>query len=272
MSFVAAAIIGGGAVLGGLLSGNAAKSAAQTQANAANNAINTQQQMYGQNAGYLSPWITQGQGASNQLNYLMGIGPQTGTGLNTSQGAYGSLATPFSQTNWQVDPGYAFRLQQGQQALERSAAARGMTLSGAQAKALQGYGQGMASQEYQNAYNRYNTDQGNLYNRLSGISGTGLQAGSALAGVGTNVANQIANTQLGAGNALAAGQVGAANAYGNMFNTLANQGAASWNAYSNPWTSANMMSGVQGSQGAADYWGNPNNTYTGYSGQQVNVG
>ena len=124
MSFVAAAIIGGGAVIGGLLSSSATKSAAQTQANAAQNAINTQQAMYQQNAGNLAPWMTQGQQAGGQLNYLMGLGPTSGGNLNTAMGSYGSLATPFSQTNWQADPGYAFRLQQGQQALERSAAAR----------------------------------------------------------------------------------------------------------------------------------------------------
>ena len=52
------------------------------------------------------------------------------------------------------DPGVAFRLKQGQQTLENSAAARGTLLSGATAKALVDYGQGAASQEYGNAFNR----------------------------------------------------------------------------------------------------------------------
>ena len=241
MSFVTAAmVLGGATIASGLLSSNAASSAASSQQASAQAAINQQNQMWQQNYGNLAPWMTQGQQAGGQLNYLMGLGPTSGSNLNTAMGSYGSLATPFSQTNWQADPGYAFRLQQGQQALERSAAARGMTLSGAQAKALTAYGQGMGSQEYMNAYNRYNTDQSNLYNRLAGISGTGLQAGSALAGVGTNVANQISNAQLGIGNAMSAGQIGSANAYTNMFNTLANQGSNAWNAYqnANPWTQA----------------------------------
>ena len=259
MSFVAAAIIGGGAVIGGLLSSSATKSAAQTQANAAQNAINTQQAMYQQNAGNLAPWMTQGQQAGGQLNYLMGLGPTSGGNLNTAMGSYGSLATPFSQTNWQADPGYAFRLQQGQQALERSAAARGMTLSGAQAKALTAYGQGMGSQEYQNAYNRYNTDQSNLYNRLAGISGTGLQAGSALAGVGTNVANQISNLQTGIGNAQAAGTIGSANAWTNAMNTGINQGVSLWNSQNNPWSGASMTGGLGGY--GYGYTGNMANPY-----------
>ena len=219
--------------------------AANTQASSTSQANQVQRDMYAQNQGNLSPWMGLGTAAGNQLGYLMGLqgynNPlSAGGNLNTGMGTYGSLTTPFSLSQFNQDPSYAWRLQQGQQALERSGAARGMTLSGAQAKALQGYGQGMASQEYMNAYNRYNTDQGNLYNRLAGISGTGLQAGSALAGVGTNVANQIANTQLGIGNAMSAGQIGSANAYTNMFNTLANQGSNAWNAYqnANPWVEA----------------------------------
>ena len=115
MSGIATAIAGS-AVLGYL----GTQQAASTQASAANQANQTQWNMYNQNQANLSPWMGYGQQAGGQLNYLMGLGPQTGTGANTAQGAYGSLATPFSQTNWQADPGYAFRLQQGQQALERS--------------------------------------------------------------------------------------------------------------------------------------------------------
>lgn len=225
----------GGSLGGGIDASNAASKAAGQQAAATQQANATQQGMYQQNYGNLYPWLAQGGQAGSQLNYLMGLGSPTATGVNTAMGGYGSLATPFSQTNWQMDPGYAFRLQQGQQALERSAAAKGMTLSGAQQKALTAYGQGMGSQEYQNAYNRYQTDQGNLYNRLAGISGTGLQAGSALAGVGQNVANQISGNlmNLGAGQAALttagqAAQQSALNQAGNLYNNY-----SMWNSMMN---------------------------------------
>jgi len=54
----------------------------------------------------------------------------------------------------QNDPGYQFRLQQGEKALQASAAARGNLLTGDTAKAIQGYGQDYASNEFQNLWNR----------------------------------------------------------------------------------------------------------------------
>ncbi len=66
------------------------------------------------------------------------------------------------------DPGYKWRMEQGQEAQERSAAARGMTMSGAQSKALQDYSQGLASQEYGVAYNREYDKQTQAYNREYG--------------------------------------------------------------------------------------------------------
>lgn len=142
-----------------------------------------------------------------------------GNAINTAMGGYGSLATPFSQTNWQVDPGYAFRLAEGQKALERSAAAKGMSLSGAQLKALTAYGQGMGSQEYGAAYGRYQNDQTNLFNRLSGIAGTGQQANQFVGQLGANMANTVGNNMMGA--ATASGNAAMANAgmWGNAINT-----------------------------------------------------
>lgn len=61
---------------------------------------------------------------------------------------------------------YKFRFNQGQQALERSAAARGMLNSGNTLAALADYGQGQASQEYGNEFNRLSqaVGQRNQYN------------------------------------------------------------------------------------------------------------
>lgn len=129
--------------------------------------------------------------------------------------AYGSLTRSFTMDDYQQDPGYQFRLDQGQQALERSAAARGGLLSGGALKDTTAYAQGMASQEYGNAYNRFNNDQSTIWNRLSGLAGVGQQANNTIAQVGSNTASQIGQNTIGAGNAIAAGQVGSANAISN---------------------------------------------------------
>ena len=54
----------------------------------------------------------------------------------------------------QATPGYQFQLQQGQQAANMGAAARGGMLSGAQQQALQRFGQGLASTGFQSAWER----------------------------------------------------------------------------------------------------------------------
>ena len=136
---------------------------------------------------------------------------------------------PFTGKDLQNDAGYQFRLQQGQDALENSRAAMGGLFSGATGKALSEYGQGFASNEFQNAYNRYtndqniaynryNNDQSNLFNRLSGLAGTGQTANQQVQGAGMNYANQVGGNLIGMGNAQAANQLAQGNIRGNMFN------------------------------------------------------
>lgn len=166
-----------------------------------------------------------------------GMDPYGGNAYNASLGGYGSLMTPFSQTNWQQDPGYAFRLAEGQKALERSGSARGMTLSGAQAKALQAYGQNMASQEYGAAYGRYNGDQSNQFNRLAAMAGIGQTANAQMGAAGANYANQVGSNYMNMGN----GQAGAALASGNGWQGAINSGLNSWNN-ANQWNALNRGS------------------------------
>lgn len=154
-----------------------------------------------------------------------GQAPASGNAINPDMGAYGSLSRRFGLSDFQTEPGYLFRLSEGQKALERSASAKGMSLSGAQLKALAYYNQGFASNEYGNAYNRFNNDQTNLFNRLSGIAGTGQQANQFVGQMGANAAGQVAGNQLGAGNAAAAGWVGGTNALANGLNQWGNYNA-----------------------------------------------
>jgi hypothetical protein len=88
------------------------------------------------------------------------------------------------------DPGYQFRLSEGEKGINRGLAARGGFDSGAAMKALNRYNSDLASQEYGASYDRFNTDNNNLYNRLAGLSNTGLGATNTGVQVGQNSANQ----------------------------------------------------------------------------------
>jgi hypothetical protein len=110
----------------------------------------------------------------------------------------GDLVRPFSETDFKTSPGYGFRLKQGVDAIDRSAAARGNLLSGATLKGVQRYGQDLASNEFQNAYNRYTGDQATQRNALASLTGFAPTASSAMqAGdmaYGSNAANLASNT------------------------------------------------------------------------------
>jgi hypothetical protein len=124
----------------------------------------------------------------------------------------------FTMADFYNDPAYQFTLNQGNQAIERSAAARGGLLSGAAGKAIGQYTTNLANQTYGDAYNRYLQTRQQGYNELSGVAGLGLNATNSTvnAGVGTagQQAGNLVNAITGAGNATAAGTVGAGNAIG----------------------------------------------------------
>lgn len=135
---------------------------------------------------------------------------------------FGSLSRSFTLDDYKADPGYQFRLDEGNRGVERSAAARGGQLSGATMKALQKYGQGMASDEYGNAYNRFNNDQTTQYNRLSGIAGTGQQASNQIGQYGSNYANQVGSTNMNTANQIGSNMIGAGNARAGSYMATAN--------------------------------------------------
>ena len=113
----------------------------------------------------------------------------------------------FSAGDFQADPGYQFRLGEGQKAVERSAAARGGLLSGANLKGVERFSQGLASQEYQNAYGRFNADKTRRFNRLSSLAGRGQAASDKISGLRVGNANQLSRLEEGRGNAQAANEI-----------------------------------------------------------------
>jgi hypothetical protein len=124
--------------------------------------------------------------------------------------------------DYQADPGYAFRLSEGLNALDRTAAARGGMLSGAALKGATRYGQDMASQEYQNAYNRYQTNRANMLNPLQSLAGQGQTTANTLGNASQNYATNAGNAYMNAGNAAASGYVGSANAWNSALGGAAN--------------------------------------------------
>ncbi len=139
---------------------------------------------------------------------------------------YGFLQQRFNNDVFEKDPGYQFRMDEGNKAVEAGAAARNGLLSGAAMKAMQKYSQGFASNEYGNAYNRFTGDQQNMYNRLAQMAGTGQQQINDTAQLNQQGASNAAGYMQDAAAARASGIMGASNArqsgYQRIGNTLMN--------------------------------------------------
>lgn len=205
---VAAAMIGSAVVgaAGSAYAGKQSSKAAKTQAASADRASEIQQENFEQTRKDLAPYK---QAGDTSLKQLMG-----------QMGTNGYFNQTYDGQDIYSDPSYQFRLQQGQNAIQSSAASHGGLLSGATLKALQNYGQESASQEYGNAYNRFNADQTNRYNRLSNLVGVGGNAAAQVGNAGAQTAQAVANNTMQGANSIAAGQVANANNWSNTANNL----------------------------------------------------
>ena len=190
-------------LLGAKMASGAAKSAAKTSAAAADRASEVQREMFERQVQLSEPWRKAGETALNKLIPLA------------------TEYTPFGMAQFQADPGYAFRLSEGQKALERSAAARGGLLSGATGKALSRFGQEAGSQEYMNAFNRYQAERQARLQPLQSLAGVGQTTAQQIGQAGQQFGANIGN--IGMQQAETAGQAGLAraSAYGNALNQLA---------------------------------------------------
>jgi hypothetical protein len=185
----------------------AAKSAAQTQAGAAADATAAQERMFERQIELQEPFREAGLAGQNRLLQLLGLGEDK---TAKDFGRYASAE--FGMDKFTADPGYAFRMSEGMKGLERSAAARGGLLSGSALKGIQRYGQDLASQEYQNAFNRYQTARTNTLNPFQSLAGVAQSSANTLTSAAGQLGQNIGSNIIGAGNAMAAGQVGSANA------------------------------------------------------------
>jgi len=142
------------------------------------------------------------------------IDPATGYAVDNTGLPTGYLSQTFGPEQFQagMDPGYQWRQQQGAQSVMNSAAAGSGSLSGPALRALMEAGQGMASQEYGSAFDRFQTQQGNIFQRLSSIAGLGQNAAAGVGNQAVATGANIGANITGAANAGAAGQIGSANA------------------------------------------------------------
>jgi len=217
-----------GATIGSsLLGASASSGAANAQAGASDRATQLQREMYDKQVALQDPYNQAGLIGQNRLMDLLGLSGNTG-----AQG-YGSAMRNFGQQDFQQDPGYGFRMSEGLKALDRSAAARGGLISGAAMKGAQRYGQDMASQEYQNAFNRYQTNRSNMLAPLVGLQNLGQSAASNVGNAGANYANNAGNLMQQGAAAQGAGGVGVANAF--------NSGLGSYMTYQNNQSNNNML-------------------------------
>ena len=211
----AAAIIGAG-VLGAGASVYAANKASKAQAKSAEQANAAQLAMFNKQVELQEPFRQGGLTAQQQIMQLLGIGG------DANAADYGSLAKPFGMEQFQADPGYAFRQAEAQKALERSAAARGMLLSGSTLKGIERFSQDLASQEYANAFNRYQIERGARLNPLQSLMGSGQSATNTMTSAAGNYGQAQANNLMAAGQARASGYVGMGNAISGALSGIGN--------------------------------------------------
>lgn len=210
MSFIAVAI-GGSAIIGAgasIIGGNKA-SKTQQQATDASSALQREQnaeakRQYDQQRTDLEPYRLAGGTALGQI------------GRGTADG--GEFNRKFTLADFVQDPGYEFRKSEGQRGVDASAAARGGVLSGGAIRANQRFGQDLASQEFGNAFSRYQSDLGGRYNRLAGVAGVGQQA----VGEGNNASQNFVNNQQGGVNNISNNIQGGANARASQYVNTAN--------------------------------------------------
>lgn len=149
-----------------------------------------------------------------------GLSPYTQMGTDSTaliSRLFGLNGQPADMSAFTASPGYQFRLQQGQDAIGRSAAAQGGLFSGAAGKALNDYAQNTASQEFDN-----------YLNRLFGMSGSGQQAATNLGGWRMGNGNNMANIQTQIGDNQSKRIMSQYNALGSMGDDLVGAATAAF--------------------------------------------
>ena len=231
-----------GAAIGGALGGsidqsNAASDAAAATGAATDKSIALQREMWQAQQAQQQPWLQAGQTALNAL-----------TPLATNY-------QPFGMDQFKADPGYGFRLQEGLKQLGHQAGARGGLISGQTLKGLQDYAQNSASNEYTNAFNRYQTERNARLAPLQSLAGVGQTSANTLGAAGQAYGQSVGNALMNQGanvgnagmvgsNALASGLTGALSAYGKNPVNWGNLYGSSNPYQTNPYMNNSVAQGI----------------------------
>jgi hypothetical protein len=216
MPIVPALIATAATVGGAVIASSGAKKAARVQDEAAKRSEQTAKDTFDKQAALQEPFRQGGLTAQNKLMELLALGG------DTTSADYGSAAKPFGMDQFKADPSYDFRMAESSKALERSAAARGSLLSGSTLKGIQRFSQDLASQEYQNAFNRYQIERSARLNPLQSLMGSGQSATNVMTGAAGTEGQNVANAQMNSGAARASGYVGSANALSGALGSIGN--------------------------------------------------
>jgi hypothetical protein len=267
--------------------GNAAAAAAldkqlAAQQSALNQTLALQRELFNKQVENLSSFKDAGEKGQARLLDLLGLsGNKQAPGYGSAATAFkvegfdpNTLFQQFNAQQMEQDPGYAFRLAEGQKALERSTAASRGLQSGAALKAAARYGQEMGSQEYQNAFNRFQAtkafqaqEYGNAFNRFTTERQNQLAPLLSLTASGqASAAGQAAaagNFASGASQAIQNAGAGASAAYGNYGATTgdiaARSGAGASAAYGNYGAGASNIYGASNALRQSAYGANTAN-------------
>ncbi len=260
-------VTAGTSIIGGLLGSSASDKAAKEQSQAAQHVADLSTQA-GKDA---AAGVSTATGKANStlgdvlsqektaLSAYQTAGSTGLTGLSDLLKPGGALTQQFSFNPGDLtkDPGYQFMLDQGTQALERSAASRGLLGSGGTLKSLTRYAQGLAGTEFQNAYNRalttFGTNRQSAMDRLSGYAG--------LAGMGQGANAMLLNSLQNYGNTTSGNLMGGAEYSGNAGLTAAQiagqalTGGAAAQAAGTIGSANAWNAGLGGVGNAAQYYG-----------------
>lgn len=223
-----AAIIGGAALIGTAGSMYASNQAAKAQTSAANRAIAAQREAMSTQEALQEPFRQAGMAAQNRYMTLLGLLPPEGAegvpglAVDASSPEFGKYARDFSMADFEADPGYGFRMSEGMKAIERSAAARGGLLSGSTLKGIQRFGQDTASNEYMNAFNRYQANRAAQLNPLQSLYGGGQSSANLLSNAAGQMGQGIGGAELAGGQARASSYMNMASALNQGLSTGAN--------------------------------------------------
>jgi hypothetical protein len=205
-------VAAGATLVGAAMQSDATEDAAEAGAGATRDATAAQQAQFNQTRADQAPFREAGYRSLTRLEQLLGQGGDAGAA------DYGMLTRRYTGADLLADPGYQFEMQQGNQAIERAANAQGRNYSGATLKALQRFGQGLASTKFADGFNRDRVQRNDLFNQLSGVSGTGQVATNQVGAAGQSFANNVGALAMQGANVRAASGVNQANIWNNALN------------------------------------------------------